>query len=90
MKIEVAYVGRHRQALLSVNAEEGATLEAVIRQSGILVQFPEIDLAVQKVGVFGRARALDATLRAGERVEIYRPATADPALARQGEEAGDA
>jgi len=37
-----------------------------------------IDLETQKVGVFGRLVKLDAPLRPGDRVEIYRPITCDP------------
>lgn len=32
----------------------------------------------QRVGVFGKAVMLEAPLRAGDRVEIYRPITCDP------------
>jgi hypothetical protein len=45
-------------------------------------------LSTQKVGVFGKAVALEARLEAGQRVEIYRPITADPMLLR-GEADGD-
>ena len=50
-----------------------------IERSGILKQFPHIDLAQQKVGVFGRLVKLDAPLKPGDRVEIYRGIIADPA-----------
>ena len=40
--------------------------------------FPHIDLETQKVGVFGKLVKLDAALRPGDRVEIYRPITCDP------------
>lgn len=76
MKIEVIYAGRQRQAIIPVQLDDGATIAAAIDRSGILVQFPEIDLGSQKVGIFGRARPLDTVLRAGDRVEIYRPASA--------------
>jgi uncharacterized protein len=79
MKIDIAYTGRRRQALLSVKVDDGATIEAAIRASGILGQFPEIDLGKQKVGIFGKPKTLDTVLHNGERVEIYRPVTADPA-----------
>ena len=40
--------------------------------------FPHIDLATQKVGIFGKIAKLDTALRLGDRVEIYRPITCDP------------
>ena len=40
--------------------------------------FPEIDLSQQKVGIFGKLAKLDAEVKDGDRVEIYRQITADP------------
>ena len=73
MKIEVAYASRQRQALVALEVDEHTTIEAAIRKSGILGLFPEIDLALQKVGIFGRSEPLDAYLNPGDRIEIYRP-----------------
>ena len=39
---------------------------------------PEIDLENQKVGIFGKITKLDAIVADGNRVEVYRPITADP------------
>lgn len=47
-------------------------------RSGILEQFPEINLEQQKVGIYGKVSKLDAVLNDGDRVEIYRPITCDP------------
>jgi putative ubiquitin-RnfH superfamily antitoxin RatB of RatAB toxin-antitoxin module len=52
----------------------------VIAQSGLLKQFPEIDIDTQKVGIFGKLTKLDAVVEDGSRIEIYRPITADPEL----------
>ena len=46
-------------------------------------RFPEIDLAVNKIGVFGKVVKLDRVLETGDRVEIYRPLIADPKEARK-------
>ena len=48
--------------------------------SGLLSQFPEINLDSQKVGIFGKVSKLDKVLEDGDRVEISRPITADPDL----------
>ncbi|MBF0355078.1 MAG: RnfH family protein [Alphaproteobacteria bacterium] len=91
MKVGVAYATPARQLWLNVDLPEGATIKDAIEKSGILKQFPEIDLASQKVGVFGKASTLEAVLEEGARVEIYRPMTADPKTvprrAKAGEEA---
>jgi putative ubiquitin-RnfH superfamily antitoxin RatB of RatAB toxin-antitoxin module len=81
LKIGVAYATSARQAWLRLELPDGATVGEAIAASGILAQFPEIDLATQKVGVFGKLTKLDAPLADGDRVEIYRPITADPARA---------
>jgi len=83
IQVEIAYALRERQALVAVEVEEGATIEEAIQRSGILEEFPEIDLQRAKVGIFGRPAALDERMRDGDRVEIYRPLIADPKEVRR-------
>ena len=78
MRIEVAYAKPSEQIILTLDIADGSTMEAAIFESGILQRFPEIDLANTKVGIFGRLCKLDQVLRAGDRVEIYRPLLVDP------------
>ncbi|SMF95749.1 hypothetical protein SAMN02949497_3123 [Methylomagnum ishizawai] len=84
MKIEVAYAKPDHQLILGLELPAGATAEQAIRASGMLARFPEIDLAVNAVGIFGKTCALDQALKPGDRVEIYRPLPADPKEARRG------
>ncbi len=79
----MVYAKADEQALLTLEAEAGLTLREAIDRSGIREQFPEIDLAVNKVGIFGRITTLDQVLEEGDRVEIYRPLIADPKEARK-------
>ncbi len=81
--VEVAYATPHEQVILNLNVARGATVQQAVDQSGILTRFPEIDLTVNKVGVFGKAASLDTRLAAGDRVEVYRPLIADPKEARK-------
>ncbi|NYH20440.1 hypothetical protein GGD41_007782 [Paraburkholderia bryophila] len=83
MSIEVCYALPDEQALIAVDLPEGATLQQALDASGILQRFPRIDLTTQKVGVFGKIKALDAVLADHDRVEIYRPLLVDPKLSRQ-------
>jgi putative ubiquitin-RnfH superfamily antitoxin RatB of RatAB toxin-antitoxin module len=83
MRVEVAYARPDQQVLLEVKLRPGATVEQAIRESGVLRRFPEIDLGNSKVGVFGKLTPLAATVRAGDRVEIYRPLIADPKEVRR-------
>lgn len=78
MQVGVAYSEAGQQVWLNIEVPEDSTVLAAIERSGILRQFPAIDLGVQKVGIFGRLVKLDAALHAGDRVEIYRPIICDP------------
>jgi putative ubiquitin-RnfH superfamily antitoxin RatB of RatAB toxin-antitoxin module len=82
MKVSVTYALPDRQVWLDVEVPNQATVRDAIDASGIIRAFPIIDLNTQKVGVFGKTVALEARLEAGQRVEIYRPITADPMLLR--------
>lgn len=83
LKIEVVYALRGEQALIVLEVGEGASVREAIERSGILQRYPEIELARGRVGIFGRQVELDASLRDGDRVEIYRPLVADPKQARR-------
>ena len=81
--IEVAYALPNKQVIIPVKLHEGVTAEEAIVASGVLKQFPEIDLAVNKTGIFGKLIKLDTALRENDRVEIYRPLIADPKEVRR-------
>ncbi|CBW75050.1 Hypothetical cytosolic protein [Mycetohabitans rhizoxinica HKI 454] len=83
IEVQVCYALPDTQTLVALRLPIGATLREAIEASGIVAMHPQIDLAQQRVGVFGRIRALDSVLENGDRVEIYRPLTVDPKLARQ-------
>ncbi|MEJ2059306.1 MAG: RnfH family protein [Gammaproteobacteria bacterium] len=78
MQVSIAYGAAEQQVWLPVEVPEGTTVAEVIQRSGLLERFPEIDLDAQKVGIFGKVAKLDAEVKPGDRVEIYRPITADP------------
>lgn len=78
MNVGVAYADKFKQIWLKLEVPDGSTVRQAIDHSGILKQFPDIDLKRQKVGVYGKLTKLNARLREGERVEIYRDITADP------------
>ena len=81
--VEVVYALPDRQVILALQVLADANIVDVIEQSGLLEQFPEIDLGKNKVGVFGKLGKLTDTLHAGDRVEIYRPLIADPKEVRK-------
>lgn len=83
VEVEVAYAREQAQALLPVKGQKGMTVADAIARSGIQSRFPEIDLAVNKVGIFGKVARLEQVLASGDRVEIYAPLIADPKQARK-------
>jgi putative ubiquitin-RnfH superfamily antitoxin RatB of RatAB toxin-antitoxin module len=78
LSIEVAYALPQRQTLLKLEVPAGTTLREAIRRSGLTQHHPELDLERISVGVFSRLAELDDLVGEGDRVEVYRPLTADP------------
>lgn len=81
--VEVAYATSTQQVIRNLFVEAGTSVAEAIEQSGILEQFPDIDLSINKVGLFGELTELDASIHDGDRVEIYRPLVIDPKQARK-------
>lgn len=81
--VEVAYALPHKQLIIPITMPPESNAEAAIRASGILDKFPEIDLSVNQIGIFGKLSKLDAPLRNLDRIEIYRPLIADPKEVRK-------
>ena len=81
--IEVVYALPEEQVLMTLDVEQGTTVEEAVKLSGILEKFTDIDLAKNKLGIFGKATKVDQVLRDKDRVEIYRPLIADPKESRR-------
>lgn len=81
--VELVYATAQTQIVQRLKVPAGATLRGIIERSGILQRFPELNPEQMQVGVYGRLRALDAEVQAGERVEIYRALLVDPKTARR-------
>lgn len=82
-RVEVVYATPERQILCALDVEPGATVRDAIERSGVLAAFPEIDLARNRIGIFGKLAALSTPLGENDRVEILRPLRADPREARR-------
>ncbi|VAX12338.1 UPF0125 protein RatB [hydrothermal vent metagenome] len=80
MNVGVVYAKATKQVWLQLDVPEGSTVQQAIEISGLLDQFPEIDLGKQKVGIFGKMTKLDNIVEEGQRIEIYRPIVADPEM----------
>ena len=88
--VEVAYALPHRQQLIELQVPQGTTAFEAVQLSGIVGQFPEIDLESAKMGIFGQALGTkglklpkEHVLEMKDRVEIYRPLIVDPKEVRK-------
>jgi len=82
--IEVVYALPDRQWRRVLQVEEGCTLKEAVERSGLLAEFPELDLGGRnKTGIWSKLAKLDAPLRERDRVEVYRPLIADPKEVRR-------
>ena len=83
IRVAVTYASVDGEHVIDLQVAAGATLEAAIKASGVSERVAGLDLALHKVGVWGRIRPLQSTASDGDRIEIYRPLVADPNTARQ-------
>ena len=80
--VEVVYALPAEAVILHLQLAAGTTVREALEQSGILRRYPGIEIAPDRLGIWGRAVGPDAALRDGDRIEIYRPLIADPKAAR--------
>jgi putative ubiquitin-RnfH superfamily antitoxin RatB of RatAB toxin-antitoxin module len=79
INIEVVYAQKDHYKIIALAVAPGSSIEQAIVQSQILTEFPHIDLYANEahlrncVGVFNQIKQLGDEVRAGDRVEIYRP-----------------
>lgn len=83
IQIELVYGTPQNQKLLTLVVQQGTTVEQAIIDSGMLKIFEEIDLSVNKVGVWNHTVKLNYVLNDLDRIEIYRPLLADPKEVRK-------
>ncbi len=83
IEIEVAYALPNQQILKKISVQTDTTVQQAIEYSGIMQEFPEIDLAKNKLGIFSKFVQLNTPLKSRDRIEIYRPLIIDPKEARR-------
>jgi putative ubiquitin-RnfH superfamily antitoxin RatB of RatAB toxin-antitoxin module len=83
--VEVVYAPPPPAAacVIALQVAPGSSIQQAIEASGVLARYPEIDLARNKVGIYGKLAALDTAVAPRDRIEIYRPLSVDPKVARQ-------
>lgn len=83
LRVEVVYARSDAQHLGVTELTAGMTVADAVQRSGLLERFPEINVVNCRFGIFGQTVTADQAVRDGDRVEIYRPLTADPKAARR-------
>lgn len=83
--IEVVYARPERQRVIALQVEAGCSVLAAAQRSGIAEEFGEIDWHSARLGIFGKLveEPAQTAVRAGDRIEIYRPLIADPKAVRR-------
>lgn len=85
IQVEVAYALPDKQMIVALSVDEGSSLYDAAKASGISDKFPELDIEISDMGIFGKGEKdpKSAILRDGDRVEIYRSLIADPKEVRK-------
>lgn len=83
LHIQVCYATDQREFLRALEVESGTTIGQAIERSGVLEEFPGINLSTAPVGIFAKKKTLETVLRERDRIEIYRPLVADPKDSRR-------
>jgi putative ubiquitin-RnfH superfamily antitoxin RatB of RatAB toxin-antitoxin module len=82
--VEVAYAEHDKQLIKSISVTNGTTAIQAVQLSGIREDFPQIpDDDEIEIGIFSKKSLTSDVLKAGDRVEIYRPLLIDPKEARR-------
>jgi putative ubiquitin-RnfH superfamily antitoxin RatB of RatAB toxin-antitoxin module len=83
LQIEIAYAEPQRAIVKIFRLAAGSKVADALRLAALDPEFAAVDLANSAVGIFGTAARPDHALQQGDRIEIYRPLSADPKAARR-------
>jgi putative ubiquitin-RnfH superfamily antitoxin RatB of RatAB toxin-antitoxin module len=83
LQIEIAYAEPQRAIVKVFRLAAGSSVTDALRLAALDPDFAGVDLANSTFGIFGRLARPDHALQQGDRIEIYRPLTADPKAARR-------
>lgn len=81
--VRVAYALPGVQTVIALAVPPGTTPREALRHSGLAARYSDIDPGSCVLGVYGHVVAENYILRAGDRVEVYRPLLQDPREARR-------
>ena len=82
LSVELVYALPEAQDVIALEVAPGTTVGEAIALCGLAARYG-IDVSAAATGIHGQRVSADTVLREGDRVEIYRPLTADPKQARR-------
>ncbi len=83
MIIEVAYATPRKQRIVALDVPDTCTARQAACLSALDQEFEDLDLLLVPLGIFGLKTNDEQQLKAGDRVELYRPLQIDPMEARR-------
>ncbi len=83
VRCEVVYATPERQVVQALTVPPGTTALGVVKLSTLASDFPSIDFSSPVLGVFSNRVDGNYVVSEGDRVEVYRPLTADPKEVRR-------
>ncbi len=81
--VDVVYAEPGRTWSRALRLPAGSTVAQAVEASGLAGERPDVRVADDMLGVFGRRVGPQQVLRDGDRVEVYRPLALDPMEARR-------
>jgi putative ubiquitin-RnfH superfamily antitoxin RatB of RatAB toxin-antitoxin module len=83
LRVEVVCALPDRQRIVTLSLPPGTTARDAVLQSQLGSEFPELNIAVAPLAVYGVRVADDYVLGDGDRIDILRPLRRDPREARR-------
>ncbi len=83
LQIEVAYAEPQRAIVKTFRMAPHSRVADALHLAALDPDFSGVNLGNSALGIFGRVVGTDYPLKDGDRIEIYRPLTADPKTARR-------
>jgi uncharacterized protein len=83
LRIEIAYAEPQRAIVKAFRVAPGSCVADALQLAALDPDFSALDFTNSALGIFGRPTRADQPLQDGDRIEIYRPLTADPKAARR-------
>lgn len=84
VQVCVVYSPKAREVCeVTLRLPDSATVLDAIEASGLLKRFQTLDVQTISIGIWGRKVKLSHVLTENDRIEIYRPLTVDPKVARR-------